>query len=151
MLSFARGFAPCNPVAEPARHWLSGRLPHSRTRVGSGTAYRAASGTGNLPKCPCRPGAVQGCRGRSPRQTQLKNSPFPGGEGGRGDGGRRFSVNAGRTGGAENAPHLNTYNSSRFPSWSEARRTALRPPSHAPCRARRARRRAFPQHDRKVR
>ena len=36
-------------------------------------------------------GSVQGCRGRSPRRNKLWDSPFPGGEGGRGDGGSKAS------------------------------------------------------------
>ena len=34
-------------------------------------------------------GSVQGCRGRSPRQNKLIVSPFPGGEGGWGDGAKK--------------------------------------------------------------
>ena len=34
-------------------------------------------------------GLMPGCRGRSPRRNKLKISPFPVGEGGRGDGGRK--------------------------------------------------------------
>ena len=34
-------------------------------------------------------GLMQGCRGRSPRRNKLLVSPFPGGEGGRGDGGKK--------------------------------------------------------------
>ena len=36
-------------------------------------------------------GLMQGCRGRSPRRNKVIFSPFPGGEGGRGDGGRKQS------------------------------------------------------------
>ena len=40
-------------------------------------------------------GSVQGCRGRSPRRNKLWDSPFPGGEGGRGDGGSKASQRQG--------------------------------------------------------
>ncbi len=65
----------------------------SRHRKPPGTPYRAGSGTG-LPGTPPEavplPAQLQGCRGRSPRQNKLKVSPFPSGEGGWGDGERRF-------------------------------------------------------------
>ena len=62
----------------------------------SGTARSA----GNQPSKPpppepvfhkkslCRPGSARGCKGRSPLHKITLVSPFPGGEGGRGDGGR---------------------------------------------------------------
>ena len=34
-------------------------------------------------------GLMQGCRGRSPRRNKVKIAPFPGGEGGWGDGGKK--------------------------------------------------------------
>ena len=37
------------------------------------------------------PAQPRGCKGRSPLHKQTKNSPFPGGEGGWGDGGRKAS------------------------------------------------------------
>ena len=36
-------------------------------------------------------GLMQGCRGRSPRRNKLLISPFPGGEGGWGDGGKKVN------------------------------------------------------------
>ena len=36
-------------------------------------------------------GLMPGCRGRSPRRNKLMVSPFPGGEGGRGDGGKKIN------------------------------------------------------------
>ena len=43
-----------------------------------------------------RPTRVQGCRGRSPRRNKVIFSPFPGGEGGRGDGGNKASQRQGQ-------------------------------------------------------
>ena len=40
-------------------------------------------------------GSVQGCRGRSPRRNKLLVSPFPRGEGGRGDGGDKANQRQG--------------------------------------------------------
>ena len=40
-------------------------------------------------------GLMQGCRGRSPRRNKVKSSPFPTGEGGRGDRGQEIKLKAG--------------------------------------------------------
>ena len=45
-----------------------------------------------------------GCRGRSPRQSKLKISPFPGGEGGRGDRVQENQLKAVATGNKESTP-----------------------------------------------
>ena len=37
-------------------------------------------------------GLTPGCRGRSPRRNKVKISPFPGGEGGQGDGGKKSMI-----------------------------------------------------------
>ena len=42
------------------------------------------------------PAQARRCKGRSPRQNKLIVSPFPGGEGGRGDGGRKANYRQGR-------------------------------------------------------
>ena len=66
----------------PSRHCISQGAP--------GTPGQDTPGTVSRPVCRAAPGAVQGCRGRSPRQNKLKGSPFPSGEGGRGgDGGEK--------------------------------------------------------------
>ena len=49
-------------------------------------------------------GLMPGCRGRSPRQNKLIVSPFPGGEGGRGNGGQKSKLKAGATGNQEGKP-----------------------------------------------
>ena len=41
-------------------------------------------------------GLMPGCRGRSPRRNKVKISPFPTGEGGRGDRGQEIKLTAGR-------------------------------------------------------
>ena len=41
------------------------------------------------------PAQPRGCKGQSPLHKKTKNSPFPGGEGGRGDGGRKASQKQG--------------------------------------------------------
>ena len=45
-----------------------------------------------------------GCRGRSPRQSKLKISPFPTGEGGRGNRGQENQLKAVATGNKESTP-----------------------------------------------
>ena len=49
-----------------------------------------------------------GCRGRSPRQSKLKISPFPRGEGGRGDRGQENQLKAVATGDKESTPTSRT-------------------------------------------
>ena len=133
-LFYARGFAPCIPGAEPARHLLSlplwktqwglapaalavpapGErtisnaevpLPRSPLSLAAGTAHREPLPVGfaanhGLPSAQgiCLAGSVSaasglmpGCRGRSPRRNKVIVSPFPAGEGGRGDRGQKQS------------------------------------------------------------
>ena len=57
---------------------------------------RAAPGAdagvpGTLPEAVLPPAQPQGCKGRSPLHKKTKISPFPAGEGGRGDGAKRFN------------------------------------------------------------
>ena len=99
---------------EPRRHWLAlprGRGPSQTPKflspgppspwlpaplIGNHfltflqrTAGALARGARMAETVSAANGLMQGCRGRSPRQNKLKVSPFPGGEGGRGDGGRK--------------------------------------------------------------
>ena len=53
-------------------------------------------------------GLMQGCRGRSPRRNKLLVSPFPGGEGGRGDGGSKANQRQGRRATKKARPPLGT-------------------------------------------
>ena len=68
-------------------------------------------------------GLMQGCRGRSPRRNKLIVSPFPTGEGGRGDRGQESKPKAGLAGEEKGKPPL------RVPEWQGRQATArLRPP-----------------------
>ena len=49
-------------------------------------------------------GQMPGCRGRSPRQNNLRVSPFPAGEGGRGDRGQKSKLKAGQAGDKKGKP-----------------------------------------------
>ena len=55
------------------------------------TAAQSASASAERCTSSAAQAQPQGCRGRSPRRNKLWDSPFPGGEGGRGDGGRKVS------------------------------------------------------------
>ena len=63
-------------------------------------------------------GLMQGCRGRSPRRNKLIVSPFPAGEGGRGDRGQNQSKRQGRQATKKASP----------PLWSQE--TTPHPPCH---------------------
>ena len=58
-------------------------------------------------------GLIPGCRGRSPRQNKLKISPFPSGEGGWGERGRKSKLKAGAAGDKEGNPPPGTANARR--------------------------------------
>ena len=76
-------------------------------------------------------GLMQGCRGRNPRRNKLIVSPFPTGEGGRGDRGQESKLTARLAGEEKGKPPL------RVPEWQGRQATArLRPP--AGCRIGRA-------------
>ncbi len=67
-----------------------------------GAPGQAPSGAAN---CPVRSAAwsqSRGCKGRSPLHKIAKISPFPAGEGGRGDGAKESHTGAGKTAGREN-------------------------------------------------
>ena len=58
-------------------------------------------------------GLMQGCRGRSPRRNKLIVSPFPTGEGGRGDRGQESKLKAGLAGNQTGKPPQGTVNARR--------------------------------------
>ena len=80
LFSYARGFAPCIPGAEPARHWLA--LPLWKTQWGGLAPALPARRASAVPG-----GGAQG--GQSPTNpafsfafAPIPPAPFPGGEGG---------------------------------------------------------------------
>ena len=115
--------------AEPRRHWLDlprGErtisnaevpLPRSPLSLAAGTAHREplpvvfagnrrllAQGARLAETVSAANGLMQGCRGLRPRRNKLKISPFPTGEGGRGDRGQKSKLKAGATGGKRSKP-----------------------------------------------
>ena len=104
-LFHARGFAPCIPRAEPGRHLhdqrflfvYGGAVPAAKERGdrGRGTSAFEMVLSPGAGRASAANGLMQGCRGRSPRRNKVKISPFPGGEGGRGDRGQKIKLTAG--------------------------------------------------------
>ena len=100
----ARGEAPCIKITlvspfPPGRGsggWGQKRKPkaglagkqESKPPPNAGLAGRASAASRSAP----------GCRGRSPRRNKVKVSPFPAGEGGRGDRGQKRKPKAGSAG-----------------------------------------------------
>ena len=72
------------------------------------TSLCAGHPLGRLCKCRKRSNA-RGAGGGSPRRNKLKVSPFPGGEGGRGDRGQKSKLKAGAAGNKEGTPHRKQY------------------------------------------
>ena len=60
-------------------------------------------------------GSGQGCRGRSPRRNKLWESPFPGGEGGRGGWGQESKLKARLAGSKQGKPPRRARGSPPFP------------------------------------
>ena len=100
LLPLACFSAPIPPTPFPAgrgRFWFflcKGLRPlHPRGWMGRGTGstcvWRCPAGGCLEGSVSAVGGSVSGCRGRSPRRNKLWGSPFPGGEGGWGDGGKR--------------------------------------------------------------
>ena len=110
----ARGSLPCSGARRgrlaPRRHLLS--LPRGRGPSQTPPSLATDSSISPGPPSPWLPALLmgnrflsflrqpwvqaQGCRGRSPRRNKLKISPFPAGEGGRGDRGRKEGEGRGR-------------------------------------------------------
>ena len=117
-----RGGEPPAALARPApgERTISNAevpLPRSPLSLAAGTANREplpivfaanrkllARGARMAEAVSAANGLMQGCRGRSPRRNKLKISPFPGGEGGWGDGGRKSSYRQGRQATKTTAP-----------------------------------------------
>ena len=92
---------------------------------GTANARRAGNAGGTPPpgtttagRASAANGLMQGCRGRSPRRNKLIVSPFPAGEGGRGDRGQESKPKAGWAGEEKGKP----------PLWSQE--TTPHPPCH---------------------
>ena len=99
------------PVTEEERKKI-GTAHRFRSRATIKKSRKVLGGSGDSFKsppahpCPLRalapqappmplPAQPRGCKGRSPLHKKTKNPPFPGGEGGRGDGGRKASQKQG--------------------------------------------------------
>ena len=97
---FAGGFAPGTPALNRLRHLQT--LPE---QVHGGTTRREPIPVGFAANHGFSPGDA---RGKAPCIRKLKISPFPGGEGGRGDGGSKVNQRQGRQATKKARPPLGT-------------------------------------------
>ena len=91
---FNAGVPGAEPLASPRLNPRGTSYPRRlRPRRGGGVPPRGTCTAGTVSAAN---GLMQGCRGRSPRRNKLIVSPFPAGEGGRGDRGQNQSKRQGR-------------------------------------------------------
>ena len=116
-------------------------LPRSPLSLAAGTAHRKGGSFGFAPHrrllargarmaetVSVANGLMQGCRGRSPRRNKLIVSPFPTGEGGRGDRGQESIPKARLAGGKQGEPPPGTT------AAGAASTAGVQPPRRAPQR-----------------
>ena len=78
-----------SPLASPRAEPMVRRITERKRFPASGAARVQPPGTCMARLVSAASGLMPGCRGRSPRRNKLWISPFPGGEGGWGDGGKK--------------------------------------------------------------
>ena len=99
LFSYARGFAPCIPGAEP----MVRRKAERNRFPASGAAGVQPPGTCLAGTISAVGGSVQGCRGLRPRRNKLWDSPFPAGRG-MGGWGKEIKPKVGLVGDKEGKP-----------------------------------------------
>ena len=80
-----------SPLASPRAEPMVRRITERKRFPASGAARVQPPGTCMARLVSAASGLMPGCRGRSPRRNKLWDSPFPGGEGGRGDRGKKVT------------------------------------------------------------
>ena len=84
-----------SPLASPRAEPMVRRITERKRFPASGAARVQPPGTCMARLARAASGLMPGCRGRSPRRNKLWISPFPAGEGGRGDRGQKGKLTAG--------------------------------------------------------